>query len=181
MLRWQLWDSDLRRFGGSLSPKLLLYWANKAAKAVKKNMRGFAVFQRLWASWKSLRGPNPRLNASCFGGSFGTMICYVLGGSLSRKSLLYWTSKAAKAVKNTMRGVAVFQRLRDAWRGLRGPNPRLSAPCFGGRCGTLICDVLGGPCHVNCFCIGLGKRPKWSKTPCGDLLCFNGSGLPGGA
>ena len=57
----------------------------------------------------------------------------------------------------------------------------LGASSFGSSCGTMIGAVLEGPCHINCFCTGLGKRPKRSKTPCGDLLYFNGFGLPGGA
>ncbi len=228
MLRWQLWDDELLRFGGLLSRKLLQHRARIAAKAVKSTMRRFDVFQHLWAAWRGLRIPNPRLSSQYFGGSVGTMICDVLGGSCHvicfcagqgkrpnqlktpcadltcfnssglpggpedpkltfKCSILRWqvwgddllrfggllphkllqnlARKAAKAVKGTMRRFAVFQHLWAAWRGLRIPNPRLSAQYFGGRCGAMICDVLGGSCHVICFCAGQGKRPNQLKTP----------------
>ena len=44
--------------GGVLPHKLVQYWARKAAEVVKTSMGQLAVFQRLWAVCRGLRGQN---------------------------------------------------------------------------------------------------------------------------
>ena len=133
-------------------------------------------FQRLRAVCRGLWGSDPRLSACSIDANYGAMEFIFFGVVLSHKLLHFWVRKAAKAVKTTMRRLAVFQRLRAVCRDLRGPDPFVCAYSIDAYSFAMEYIVLEKSFHINYFMFGSGKRPKLLKPPCADLLYFNGSG-----